>query len=70
MIWQDGNIPWVIVINFSQRLRQLLVDVKRSDGTTRATMQARVRLSCMNSLLYMGHHTFWRQATNPQEAAD
>jgi len=35
-----------------------------------AFMQARVRLSCSNNLIYTGLHTFWRHASPPRAAAD
>ena len=33
-------------------------------------MQARVRLSCSDSLIYTGQHTFRRHASPPRAAAD
>jgi len=59
------NLPWGTVTRFSHRRRQVLVEVRCGAGTCGAPcilgrvldsafMQARVRLSCSDSLIYAG----------------
>jgi len=82
-IWPvlDKNLPWGTVLKFSQRHRQLLVEVRRGAGTCEdpcilrrvldsAFMQDRVRLGCSDSLIYTGLHTFRRHASLPRAVAD
>jgi len=75
------DLPWGTVRKFSRRRRQVLVEVKRGAGTYEAPcilgrvldsafMQARVRLSYSDSLIYTGLHTFRRHASPPRAAAD
>jgi len=75
------NLPWGIVLKFCERRRQVLGEVRRGAGTCEvpcilggvldsAFMQARVRLSCSDSLIYTGLHTFRRHASPPQVASD
>jgi len=77
----EKNLLWRTVLKFSQGRRQVLVEVRRGARTCDAPcilgrvldstiMQARVKPSCSDGLIYTGRHAFRRHASPPRAGAD